>query len=190
MGFYFRLAAMRGNRRDQWTDGLFVYVSHLKWWNSPVDEKGVVMKNHPEAHLTSRQRTRLLVARERGYLNARCLNHKELVHAFSLWCWLLRVPLVWQEGLSRRSRYGRLRLDMFTTANVLTSAGQTAIRALQPGRVTPHDAVWDRVPLRDLDRLARTVYRASTRLGNYEPYRSSPVVDLRRETPEILYSVA
>jgi len=143
------------------------------------------MKRQAEAHLTGRERTRLRVARENGYLNARSADNRRLVEAFSLWCWLLKIPMVWLERRTPHSRYGRVHLDMFTTANALTAAGQAEMRAHGPARASPHDACWERVPLRELERVANTVFRAATRMGNYEPTRSIFVVDMRREKPEI-----
>jgi len=148
------------------------------------------MTRHPEAHLAGRERTRLRVARENGYLNARSADNQRLVEAFSLWCWRLKIPMVWLERRTPRSRYGRVRLDMFTTANMLTAAGQAEMKALGQARASPHDACWDRVPLRELDRMANTVFRAATRTGNYEPNRSKSVVNMRRERPDKLFAVA
>jgi hypothetical protein len=140
-----------------------------------------------EGLLSGRERGRMRAARENGFLNARCSGPRRLIEAFSLWCWLLKIPMVWEEGLSPRSRYGRLRLDLFTTSNSLTAAGQAEIQSLRPARASPHDACWDRVPLRELDGLAKRVYRAATRAGNFEPMRAKLVVDVRRER---LFAVA
>jgi hypothetical protein len=148
------------------------------------------MKRHSDAHLSGRERTRLRVARENGFLNALCAHNQPLVRAFSLWCWRLKIPMVWLERRTLHSRYGRVRLDMFTTPNMLTAAGQAGMKALGQARASPHDACWERVPLRELDRLANSVFRAATRAGNYEPNRSKFVVDLRRERPDKLFAVA
>ena len=148
------------------------------------------MKKHSDAHLGGRERTRLRVARENGFLNALCEHNQLLVQAFSLWCWRLKIPMVWLERRTPHSRYGRVRLDMFTTANMLTAAGQAEMKALGQARASPHDACWERVRLRELERLANSVYRAATRTGNYEPNRSKFVADMRREKPEKLFAVA
>ena len=148
------------------------------------------MKRNPEAQLAGRQRTRLRVARDNGYLNARCADNQRLVQAFSLWCWRLKIPMVWLERRTPGSRYGRVRLDMFTTANMLTDAGQAAMKALGQAHASPHDACWDRVPCRDLGRLANSVFRAATRTGNYELNRSKFVVNLHRQSSEKLFAVA
>jgi len=108
-----------------------------------------------------------------------------------LWCWRLKIPMVWIEFRTPRSRYGRVRLDMFTTPNRLTPAGQAAMNALGQARASPHDACWERIPLRELDRFANSVFRAATRRGNYEPNRSRLVVDMRRrQKPDKLFAVA
>jgi hypothetical protein len=148
------------------------------------------MSRHSDAHLAGRQRARLRLARENGYLNARCAAHQLLVQAFSLWCWRLRIPMVWLEYRTPRSRYGRVHLDMFTTSNRLTAAGQAEMVALGQARASPHDACWERVPLRDLERLASSVLRAAVRPGNYEPNRLKLVADVRRQNPEKLFAVA
>ena len=145
---------------------------------------------HPDARLAGRERARLRLARENGYLNACCTANRPLVEAFSMWCWRLRIPMVYQERRSPRSRYGRVLLDMFTTPHALTPAGQAELNALAPTRASPHDACWDRVPRRDLDRLANTVFRAATRAGNYEPHSPKLVADIRREQPGELFAVA
>src|SRR5271157_753438 len=69
------------------------------------------MSRHSDVLLGGRQRARLRAARENGYLNARCAAHQLLVQAFSLWCWRLRIPMVWLEYRTPRSRYGRVHLD-------------------------------------------------------------------------------
>ena len=148
------------------------------------------MKRNLEAQLAGRQRTRLRVARENGYLDARCAVNQRLVETFSLWCWRLKIPMVWLELCTPRSRYGRVRLDMFTTANMLTDAGQAGMQALGPARTSPHDACWERVPAGELHRLASSVFRAATRAGNYEPNRSSFVVNLHRQSPGKRLAVA
>jgi hypothetical protein len=130
---------------------------------------------HPEAHFTRRQRRRLSLARENGYLNAVCRESEKLLAAFARWCWLLRIPVVWSERCSPRSRFGRVHLDLFTTPHRLTADCQADLRSMA-GRVTtsPHDAHWERIPLRDLDRIAAAVFRAATRPENHQPNRAYP----------------
>jgi hypothetical protein len=130
---------------------------------------------HPEARFTGRQRRRLNQARENGYLNAVCRDCLKLLAAYARWCWHLRIPVVWSERCSPRSRYGRVHLDLFTTPSRLTADCQADMRSLAL-RVTtsPHDAHWERIPLRDLDRVAAAVFRASTRPGNRQPNRAQP----------------
>jgi hypothetical protein len=150
---------------------------------------------HSEAHLTGRQRRRLGLARENGYLNAASGDHQKLLAAHTRWCWRLRIPVVWSERCSPHSRYGRVHLDLYTTSHRLTAAGQEELQSLAlhaaiseamhshtaishssipHAAVTPHDARWDRVPIRDLDRLAAAVFRASTRAANHQPDRAQP----------------
>ena len=143
-----------------------------------------------DGRLSGRDRARLRAAHESGYLNARCASYQLLIQAFSLWCWRLRIPMVWLEFRTPHSRYGHVRLDMFTTVNRLTMQGQAEMQALAAARASPHDACWHRVPLRDLDRVASAVLRAATRAGNCEPNRSKLVADVRRRMPERLAVVA
>src|SRR5690242_5922151 len=86
-----------------------------------------------------------------------------------LWCWRLRIPFMWMERRSPRSRYGRLYLEMFTTANVLTSEGEDALRASgHHPEVSAYGGCWDKVPLKELDRLAHRLFRVVTKAGNYQ----------------------
>ena len=124
----------------------------------------------------TRERRRLDRARERGYLDARCRNSLKVIEAFGLWCWRLKVPMVWLERQTPRSKYGRVHLELFTTPNRLTASGQAAIRTLCNGltvkgepRVSPHNSCCDRVPLSRVEELAKAAFRAATRTGNYEP---------------------
>jgi hypothetical protein len=126
-----------------------------------------------EAQLTGRQRRRLRLARENGFLNAACRDPRKLLAAYGRWCWRLRIPMVWSERRSPHSRFGRVHFDLCTTAHRLTSAGQAELQRLGwKVTVSPHDARWDRVLLRDLDRLAAAAFRASTRTANREPARA------------------
>src|SRR5205807_302743 len=99
-----------------------------------------------------------------------------------------KLPMVWLERRTPHSRYGRIRLDMFTTPNMLTAAGQAEMRTLGAARVSAHDGLWDRVASSDLERLAKAVFRAATRRENYETNRSSLVVNLHRESAEELFA--
>lgn len=126
-----------------------------------------------EANLNGRQRRKLRQARENGYLNAGGATGggvADLLMAFSLWCWRLRLPVVWLERCSRHSRYGTVRLELYTTAHQLTPRGQAELRELAPGAVdiSPHDARWNRVPLGRLEELAGRVIKAAVRAGNVE----------------------
>ena len=128
-----------------------------------------------EKQLTGRQRRRLRLARENGYLNAACSDYRKLLAAYARWCWLLRIPVVWSERRSRYSRYGSVCLDLYTTSHRLTADGQADMQTLgRYARASPHDALWEGIPLRDLDRLSAAVFRASTRQANYMSNRASP----------------
>jgi hypothetical protein len=136
----------------------------------------------PGKELAGRDRNCLERARANGYLNAACRAGPPITRAHSFWCWRLRVPLIWFERKSPRSKYGRLHLDLFTTTHALTEQGQAEmtdlIRRLHlPGRVaiSPEDGHWEDIPQRRLEELARMVLRVATRLGNYEMrQRGSP----------------
>jgi hypothetical protein len=133
------------------------------------------VNDHPEAQLTGRQRRRLSLARENGYLNAVCRDNRGLVAAYARWCWSLRIPVVWSERCSPRSRYGRVRLDLFTTPHRLTADCQADMLSLaQRATASPHDALLERIPKGDLDRIAAAVFHASIRPGNYQPNRAQP----------------
>ena len=117
--------------------------------------------------LSTRERRRLERAHENGYLDAACRDNRGVLKAHGLWCWRLKVPMIWFEPPSPRSRFVVLRLDMFTTPNLLTVAGQTALQALGEGRITAHDAVWQRVPRAHAQKMAHAALRAAIRVGNY-----------------------
>jgi hypothetical protein len=97
------------------------------------------------------------------------------MEAFGLWCWPLKVPMVWFERQSPRSKYGNVRLELFTTANRLTANGQQAMQAIcdsftVKGRaqVSPYSASCNRLPINRLEELAKGLFRTATRMGNYE----------------------
>jgi hypothetical protein len=124
-------------------------------------------------------RNRLARARERGYQDVRRASSQHLLRAYSLWCWRLLLPVVWFERRIPRSKYGRVRLDMFTTGSKLTASGQAEMTLLgvryestSSVVVSPHDACWDRIPLKRLESLAHDVIRAAIRAGNHESIRS------------------
>jgi hypothetical protein len=125
--------------------------------------------------MNGRERTRLQKARENGYLDACCNGNRALVHAYGLWCWRLKIPMVWLERRTRYSRYARVHLEMFTSANRLAAEGRASMNAIcAPGnaatrtQVSPHDACWDHVAMPNAAELARAVFRAAIRPQNYE----------------------
>lgn len=123
----------------------------------------------------TRERKRLDRAREIGYLDARCRNNQKLIEAFGLWCWRLKVPMIWFERQTPRSKYGHVHLELFTTANRLTAGTQEAMQVICRGftakgraAISPHTASCGRVPLSQLEDLAKALFRTATRTGNYE----------------------
>jgi hypothetical protein len=121
----------------------------------------------------------LALARANGYLDARRRTADSFASAYGFWCWRLRVPLIRMERKSPRSKYGRVCLELFTTGHSLTEQGQAEmadlIRRLHlTGRVavSAEDGVWEDIPLRRLEELARTILRVATRVGNYELRRA------------------
>ncbi|MEO8593423.1 MAG: hypothetical protein ABI759_08875 [Candidatus Solibacter sp.] len=124
--------------------------------------------------MNGRQNTRLRKALEQGYLDARCPLNQELVQAYGMWCWKLKLPMIWLERRTRYSRFSRVRLDMFTSANRITGAGQEYLKfvgALGHGasvEASPHDACWDHVERGRARELARAVLRAVLRPQNYD----------------------
>lgn len=55
---------------------------------------------------------------------------------------------------------------------MLTVAGQAALKALGPAKVSPHEALWEPVPLRRLDKLAHAAFRAAVQSPHYRPNRT------------------
>ena len=79
------------------------------------------------------------------------------------------------ERRTRYSRYARVHLEMFTSANRLAAGGQASMKAIcAPGnaatwtRVSPHNACWDHVAVPNARELAHAVFRAAIRSRNYE----------------------
>jgi hypothetical protein len=131
--------------------------------------------------LIGRARSLLDRARVNGYLNANSEFRPELVRAHGLWCWKLRLPLICYQRNTPRSRFGSVRLDLFTTPNVLTSQGLAELATL-PGHaaLSPYDGVWTNVPISELDTVARSVYRIATRAGNYAIRPRTPSPELAK----------
>jgi hypothetical protein len=131
-----------------------------------------------------RERRRLQQARENGYLDATCHDNRAIVKAHGLWCWRLKLPMLWFERRSPRSRFGNLRLDMLTTPNMLTGAGQAALKALGTPKLSQHDAIWERVPLPRLEQLAHAAFRIAIQSRYYRPNRTQLTkIDTRRGKP-------
>jgi hypothetical protein len=130
--------------------------------------------------LTPRERRRLQQAHEDGYLDAASSGHRALVKAHGLWCWRMKLPLVWFERRSPHSRFAILRLDMMTTPNVLTEAGRAAVDALGEGLISAHDAVWELVPRGRVAKMAHAAFRAAIQVGNYRLNRVPAKIDARR----------
>ena len=128
--------------------------------------------------LPGRERKRLALARQHGYLNATGQGRRLLLKAFGLWCWVLKIPMTWFERATPRSSYGSLHLDFLTTGNRLTVAGQAEMRSLGADRrprvrvvVCAHEVSWEHVRFDEIERFASAAYRAATRIGNYEENR-------------------
>ncbi|HEX3747175.1 MAG TPA: hypothetical protein VHW09_24735 [Bryobacteraceae bacterium] len=132
--------------------------------------------------LTPRDRRRLQQARENGYLNAACRDSRAVVKAYGLWCWRLKLPMLWFERLSPYSRFANLRLDMLTTPNMLTVVGQQALAALADGQITAHDAVWQRIPMALAPKVAHGALRAVLQVEHYRLNRTPTAkIDARRK---------
>jgi hypothetical protein len=117
---------------------------------------------------TGRDRTRLRRARENGYLHLGRKSPQAVKDAYSFWCWRLRIPVVWYERASPRSKFGRVCVDLFTTAHALSARGQYEMRELGARSISAHDARWERVPRFMLEQVAKAALRAASRQGNYE----------------------
>ena len=125
--------------------------------------------------MNGREQTRLCKARESGFLDARCPENRLLLQAFGMWCWRLKLPMVWLERRTRYSRYARVKLEMFTSNNRLTQRGRERLEAVcAPGNravwtnISEHQAAWDHVAQASAMELAKSVFRASVNSGNYE----------------------
>jgi hypothetical protein len=136
--------------------------------------------------MSGREQSRLRRARENGYLDACCTGNEALVQAYGLWCWRLKIPMVWLERRTRCSRYRRVQLEMYTSTNRLTPAGQDYMKGIcVPAntsawtRISAHDARWDHVARPSARELAGTVFRAAVRLENQ--CRNETQVENRQE---------
>lgn len=114
------------------------------------------------------------MAQERGYLDARCGGSERLTQAYGLWCWRLRIPMVWIERQTPRSKFGCVRVEMFTSVHRLTDLGQSEIREFMgdASEISAHNGKLTGLAAAVLEDVARKVYRAATRLGNSEPNRT------------------
>ena len=125
--------------------------------------------------MNGREQTRLRRAREIGYLDARCEDNQALVRAYGMWCWCLKILMVWLERRTRYSKYGCVQLEMYTSANRLTAGGQAGIKAICAlsnaaawTQVSAHDARWEHVALPNASEVARAALRAAISPENYE----------------------
>lgn len=137
--------------------------------DTPQSQSGTSSQN-------GRDKKRLERAREAGYLDARCRNGRQVTESFGLWCWRLKIPMVWLERNTPRSKFGRVHLEMFTTTNRLSTNALSTFQALGAREVSAYVVRFERVPLKQLTELARLVFRAATRAGASEPNRSEPSV--------------
>ena len=62
---------------------------------------------------------------------------------------------------------------MMTTPNMLTSAGQTALKALGDGKISAHEAVWEGISLTRVSKTAHAVLRAAIQVQNYRLNRAT-----------------
>jgi hypothetical protein len=123
--------------------------------------------------MLTRESALLVRARRQGYFDARRAGAQHLLRPYALWCWRLKLPVIWLEKRAPCSRYATLHLDLFTTDQMLTPQGQSELAALSACRavVSAHDASWDRIPRKDAAGMAHAVLRAAIRSGNHEPNR-------------------
>jgi hypothetical protein len=152
------------------------------------------MHSQTGSELSGRERRRLELARENAWLDARPPASARTAKAYGLWCWRLKIPMVWFERRTPRSRYGRVRLDMFTTPNVLTVGGQAAMKEIgargkSATTVSAHDACWDGIPVAQLEKTAKAAFRAAVNAGNYRLNRGR-LVDIESRAPARALKVA
>ncbi len=151
------------------------------------------MQEQAKVDVCGRARRRLERARENGYLDATGAKSQGIAEAHGLWCWRLRLPKVWFERCSPYSKYGRVHLDLFSTSHVLTDRGQAALENIgarleidSPLTMSLHDARWNRVPLRKLDALAKSVLKTTLKAGNCELNRSEVRGDAKRKSATLV----
>jgi hypothetical protein len=135
------------------------------------------MPNTAEARLSPLERRRLRLARASACLDMTLPAGHRLLKAYGLWCWRLKIPMVWCTSEKLRVRYVRFHLDMLTTANALTTDGQAALKALGASGVSAHEARWDRVPRTERERLGAAIFRLSV---NPEYCRRAREVPIRK----------
>src|ERR1019366_6482921 len=80
--------------------------------------------------------------------------------------WIVVLAPEDTERRTRYSRYARVHLEMFTSANRLAAGGQASMKAIcAPGnaatwtRVSPHNVCWDHVAVPNAAELAHAVFR-------------------------------
>ena len=128
-----------------------------------------------QGEVVGRGRARLERARARGFLTAMGVGDGWMPGVHGFWCWRMRVPLVWCERKSPRSKFGRVHLDLFTTATLLGERGRAELRDLCDrlgvrglATVSPNGGDWEDIPRGRAEELAGAVFRTATRPGNYK----------------------
>src|SRR5438445_255364 len=71
---------------------------------------------------------RIELARENGYLNARCRRGPELLRDYGLWCWRMAIPMVdpyiRARDVSKRYKSGAADLVVFSDLNLDIERGE------------------------------------------------------------------
>ena len=143
---------------------------------------------------TTRQKNLLGRARENGYMHAIPSRSAALLRVYGLWCWRLKLPIIWIERRTPRSKYARLCLDMFTTPNVLTRRARWEIERVCNQMTTrgtftisEHEVICDGIPLADAPSLARVLLRMATSPDGCERRRTGIVARMPvRKGPELV----
>ncbi len=119
----------------------------------------------------SARSSRLESAYECGYLDATASGGRALLQAFGLWCWRMKVPMIWFERLSPRSKFSRISVEFFTTWFRLSADGLASVKAAcgeWDCQVNADQAVFRRVPSGKVEVIAVMIRRLVTRAGSCE----------------------